>query len=235
MARGSRTWGQLRDEVRRSLLETNASASGWTNDLLLDIANRVRDDMEMELQETSEGFTVSWHDADIVDGQEAYSIPEQGGRFRRIVRIIDALDLEIPLEREEMVSTINYTGGNWPDEYYVPTYRLVDNHIVLSPPPTENISGGLRIEMESASLRISSDNDVLPQSWPLFAEAHFVYQIILEALDVEGAQSQENPSILQVRAARYAARWKMHCEERSRGRSYTEPLDIDSLSGDFWG
>ena len=232
MARGSRTLGQLRTEIRELLLETDANNSAWTTDLINSVFNRKKDYREMQLQNVGEGFTITIHDTDIVADQEEYSIPSQGGRLRRILRYVASQNLYIPLEREELNTTPEYTGGIYSDETYIPTYRLIDEYIVLSPPPSVAITSGLRIEMESTSARMTSDNDTLPGSWPLFAETLLVYDTALELLNIEFAQGAPPEGLITTLAqdrALYESRWAEYIARRSFGPIFAEPLNLDVL------
>lgn len=233
MVRAPRDFGTLREEIRRLINETSATNPGLDNALILDVFNRKKDYREMQLQDTGEGFSVTWHDADIVAGQTEYSLPAQVGRLRKISRYIASETLYVPLEREEKNTEPTYVGGSFGDESYLPNYRLVDNHIILSPPPTEDITNGLRIEMEAATDRIVNDDDCLPDSWPLFAETLLVYDTVMELYNAEFSQGIPPEGILTTLAndlARYEGMWLQYVDKRSFGPTYTEPFYVDILT-----
>jgi len=234
--RPSRNRGQLRTEIRRLVREPDENNSGWTNPEINDVINRMKDLREMQLQGTGEGFSVSINDTDLITDQAEYSLPEESGRVRRVIRFIETLGLFVPLEREEKIEEVTWVNGTFAglaftNENYVPTYRILDNHIILSPPPTFNLTDGLRIEMESATQRLDEDTDTLPGSWPIFAETLLVYDSAVGLYDMEYAQIAPPEGIIHslvVERDRYERQWWDYIQDRSFGPSYSQPLDLGS-------
>ena len=231
--RVARSFAELRAEIRRVLKEPDPNNSGWNNDMIADAFNRNKDAREMDLQDTGEGISITIHKASLVANQPDYSIPPQGSRLRRVLRFIDSQSLYIPLEREELQVYNTYTGGSYSDEDYIPTYRRIDNHFILTPPPSNNITDGLRIEMESATSRITADNQALPDSWPHFGETLLIYDTAIELLDIEFAQSPPPEGLLSslvATRAKYEQRWQKYISTLSFGPKFAQPLDVDRLS-----
>ena len=230
MARVALNKAQLISEVRILLREPNEEDSGWTNDELSGCLNRCMSRRDMQLQATGEGYGITVHDTDLVEDQEDYEIPTQGARVHRVLRYVAQDGVRIPLEREEHIDKPNYLnngvfGTFFNSETYLPTYRLVDNFILLSPPPPTDIDDGLRIELESPADRLIENTDTLPDAWPLFIEDLLIYDTAVEAYNLEMAISptqEQNLHSLARSRQEYEAAFMLYIQERNHSPSYLE-------------
>lgn len=230
--RVARTFGQLRDEIRRTMKESRPNDQGFSNDLILDVFNRCKDHREMDLTDTGQGHNVEVYYADLVADQEDYSIPTQGARTRRLLRYVASQNAFYPVEMEGMQMYPTYTGGIFSDETYFPTYRILGASYILTPPPSIDITAGLRIELESPSTRITADNDALPANWDFYGESLLVYDAAIELYDIEFAQTLPPEGLLSslvLKRNEYLAAWKKHIAQRSFGPRFVQPNNVDLL------
>lgn len=228
MARTRREWSDMRDEIRRHLRETDSSLSFWSDNNLLDFANLVKDQMEMQLQEAHEGYSNVRFTSDLVNGQTAYSLPEHASRVLRVMIVSSDGLTETPLLRMERLGEATSQGSSFGGDGYLPTYRIVDNQVFLEPAPPENRTDGFVVEIEAATARFVDDADKLPDSWPPTAESLFVMATVVMALDHEGAQSPLPQglysSYIRQRDS-FEDQWLNYIATRSFGRTYTVPFE----------
>ena len=230
--RVARTFAQLRAEIRRMVKESRPNDQGFSDDIILDAFNRCKDLREMDLTDTGQGHNIEVYYADLVAGQEDYSIPTQGARTRRLLRYVAAQNTFYPVEMEGLQIYPTYMGGIFSDENYFPTYRILGASYILTPPPSVDIPAGLRIELESPSSRITAVNQALPQNWDFYGESMLIYDTVIELYDIEGAQGMPTEGMLSslvIKRNEYLQAWKNHIPQRSFGPRYTQPMNIELL------
>lgn len=215
MPRGRRTWGTLRDVIRRRLRETNATFSYWSNTDLLDYANFSLDMRSMELDDAHEGWTADALRTDLVADQREYTAAEGQGRVLRVslVRNVGGEEVRLQLDREEhhvtdIYSKSNISIGEWG---YRPTYRLLGELILLEPAPSEDVTQGLEIEITNAPLFFSVDSSKLDLRFPVQLEELMILDVTEMALAVEAQQGNlpDPNSITRIQRLRreYEAKW----------------------------
>jgi hypothetical protein len=185
LPRSRRTTTDLFADFSRHLGELG-TAKHWDEDTFLLFLNDEKDLMEMQLQMRHEGFSQETWSTDIVANQTHYQIPTHVCRVKRVLRVRDGVS--VPLKRQERISTAETTEGASGE----PTYRMLDDYIVLSPPPDEAVTAGLKIEGEVASDRLSAGATV-PTSFPLFAETLLVLRCVGRAWAQEESEDATNP------------------------------------------
>jgi hypothetical protein len=208
----------LRGEVRSLLRE---SAEGyWTNAQLLEWANQSIDLRSMELGLAVEGYLTEEASDSIVSGTRNYAIPEGGGKIRRVLIVRDDGNgtYEVPVPRDERWHSPSYrptsavSGSGWR-----PTGRFVGSNLELTPTPRENITDGLRWEIECAGARLTGDASTLPLQFPDVAETLLIYDVVALALASENAQTEldkEYTSGLLALRDQYQDRWLAYIENR---------------------
>lgn len=215
--RERRNWSTIRAEIRRSLNDTGTTQH-WSDTDLLDYFNRAKDEREMDLFNSHEGWGVYRYNANIVANQEEYELPEETGRIKTVFYVSSDGQTKTVL-----VPDRQYTGSFiGDDETGVPrTYNLKDNHIYIYPTPTEAITNGLQLEIERLSERIANDNDELPDSWPGFAETLLVYDAVCKAIGVQATAAGDlgESQIAYVRSERerYERKWEDYVSTRTQG------------------
>lgn len=189
MARAARSLVELEGDVYRHLKE-NAATSFWTPAHLRMVLNERKDFWEMRLHHKHEGFSTEVYTADIEADEPYYSLEKYVGRLKRVARLYPAQKREVTLTRAERVSGSISTRSV--SALAIPTYRLVGRYIKLEPTPGEDVEGGLKIETEVASERLTADEDTLPADWPIFMETLLVLDTAQSLLDDEEAQDAES-------------------------------------------
>ena len=229
MVRIARNRAQLRSAARILLREPAGGSSGWSDAELNDIINRCKDRRDMQIQGFSQGYGIAIHDIDLVKDQTEVELPTEASRVHRVLRFLTEEGVYIPLEREEHIDSPEYnnTGvlaGVFTSSTYIPTYRLVDNFILLSPPPPTAITLGLRIEVESPADRLEEDTDTLPDAWPIFIEDLIIYDTTIEAYNMEDAISAAQEATLHslvISRKEYEADFLHYVSERNHSPTYT--------------
>jgi hypothetical protein len=228
MARTRRSLRELIDEVFRMLRETDDEF--FDRQDLIDLWNQAKDEREMELHGAHEGFGLARISTDLVAGQADYEIPEDMGRLKRVLRVVQGQ--EIPLGRDELWSgpVAQESTGSGPT--YLPSYRLVGSMIRLSPAPSaDEADPALIIEFEASTERMTEDTHKLPMDWPIFSETLLVLDTWEAAYQIErtmGEAPTEKYDVNPIRKRRdtFAAKWADYCETRSFGRSFAERFSL---------
>lgn len=189
MPRSRRTLSSLFGDFSRHLRELGVHKH-WDEDTFLLFFNEEKDLLEMQLQGRHEGFSIETWVTDIVEEQSHYKIPTHVARVKQVLRVYPGSSRVRPLVRDEQISTSRSTDSGSPNA--VPTYRMIDDYIVLSPTPSESVSGGLKIEAEVASDRLTSGSTV-PTSFPIFAETLLVLRAVGRAWAQEESEDAERP------------------------------------------
>lgn len=228
MPRARREWSALRAEIRRNLFETAPALSFWTDTLLQDLWNAAMDLRVIQMSNVEEGWVTDAFQTDLVSGQREYALPEGTGRVKRVTQVFRAGQLdeyEIPLTRWERLSEpMQQLGGA--SETTVFTYRLLGNLVILEPTPQSNVTSGLRIEMDFSPDRFDSDDDKLDLRFPDVLETLLVYDTVVLALAVEGAQGNFDPSraeTIRVFKGVYENAFLEYITTRSSGRVFNTP------------
>ena len=216
----------MRAEIRRLLRETDEASSFWDNTDLLDLWNQSKDYRELQLMQGHEGYGVVTLIRDIVDGKQAYELPETAERVKRISIETEDGKLQFPINRNERWNQPTWERTVGSSGFFLRhTYRIQGNHLFLDPKPTYDRKGGLIIEVEQLSERTISDTDKLPDSWPTFAETLLILDTAIAAYDMEGADAAGD-SILtsyMLRRTEYSSRWEDFIETRSFGLVFATP------------
>lgn len=228
MARVRRPWSQLKAEIYL-LLRQQEATSRFSAELLLACWNENKDLREMELGDQEEGVFVRRFYTDIVvppvNEPALYKFPPQISRLRRVLRIFEDGD-EKPLDRFERIGegvARNYSGSR---DLYLPTFRLMDDSIVLEPPPDFTQTDGLAFEAEVPPDLFADNMSMLSDSWPIYAETLLVLDTAISALDTEENQagnSQEIISGIWRRRERYEKRWELYTAARVKSRTFAAP------------
>lgn len=227
MPRTRLEWSALRDKVRRLLSETNAAASFWTNELLLDLWNAAMDLRIIQLANVDEGWMADALQTNIIAGQREYAMPEGITRCKRVAQVFNAGqsdEYEIPLVRAERLTEPLFQGGVSQDAIF--SYRLLGNLVILEPTPTSNITNGLLVEFDFAPTAFDQDSDTLDLRFPDVTENLLVYDTAVLALAVEGAQGNFDPTkaeTLRVFKAVYEGAFLELITTRSSGRVFSTP------------
>lgn len=195
--RSRRTQAQLETEVRRMLRETVVAESFWTAADILDAMNRCIDFRMLEMAEEGENWFVSQYVTNIVANQREYELPSNGGRPRRIaLRYTSGSQVaELDLWRNERIGEDYHSAsgsiGTWLGGR--PTARLLENLLLLEPPPTQAVTQGLLIEIEVAPPRLALTTDTIPDPFPDLFETLLIFDTWDELIGVEDAQGNTNP------------------------------------------
>lgn len=230
--RTARQWSVLRAEVRQILRETSSTNSFWSDALLLILWNQQYDLRIMELANQHEGWITECYHADIVAGQREYSMP--AGLITRVKRVNRVYPLGgnnvyvVPLTRFERFSEPLFDNPSSGVDS-TPTYRFLNELLILEPTPGQSVTGGLRLDVENAPAHFSLDTDTLPAQFPDLMETMLVYDTAQAALAVEGSQGNLPEAyvdhILRLRQE-YAARFFELTSERSFGRVFSSPFHL---------
>jgi hypothetical protein len=216
------------------LRETDEEDPFWTNALLLDMFNDNMDKRTMDLALSTEGWVTDEVTTDVEADQREYSLPEGTGRVKRvsIVKTTGTRTVETPLVRDERWSeqlvtdsTVNFTDS-------IPTYRLVGELIILEQPVGEDITDGLRIDIESSQARLTGDASKLTVKFPAVLETLLKYDTVVSALRHEaaqnatlgGAQAELDTGEYESERNELAIRWQLWVENRTEGRVFSEPM-----------
>jgi hypothetical protein len=211
-------------EIRLILHEPVAANSFWTDPELLMYFNMSIDKRVMELADAHEGWVTDGYTADLVAGQNSYTLPEGCGRVKRvlIVRTSGSTVVETPLIRNQKWSeravTTNVSGTDC-----LPTYRLMGEMLYLDPPYGKAITGGLKIEAETAPARLTAGASTLPQRFPDIMETVLEYDTCLLALAAEGSQGElpeGHVHHIRTEAAKVDRLFKEYIEGRTQGRTF---------------
>ena len=230
--RTRQTWGAMRAQIRRKLDSTDEANSHWTNELLLDLFNDAKERREARLMETYEGYTTEIVEWDLIENEPYYGLPEATFSVSRATITSTAGHTSgrtVPLQREENYYNITYSGaGNYTynEYYYVPTYRLINNYLELTPVPTSSGLGVLRIEAKTSSPIFTADSDILPDSWPPLTERLLVYDVVLLATKLEGALPDEAIALLDRERRAIEVDWLAAINPRSDGIVRAIPFDL---------
>lgn len=210
MARTRRQWSSLRTDIRRWLNDEDATTPHWSDADLLAFFNESKDEREMELLGTHEGYSIFRYNDDLVAGQQEYALPEEAGRIKTVFIVDSGGDKKRAIHQDRQFSG-TYQGDNTEAGYNAFTYSLKDNHLFLYPCPSASVTDGLQLEIEIATDRIASDSDKLPDSWPPFAETLLVFDTAISALSqqatAEGDLGDSQLNFLLRRRSRYEERW----------------------------
>lgn len=230
MARTRKQWSVLRATIRQMLRETVSAKSEWTDAQLLDYWNMSQDMRSMQLAEQYEGWTVDRVTADLVAGQSLYTWPEGAGRVLRVL-LKDTRGTEttyLDLERDEhygddfMIATSAAVGKDG----LRPTQRLMGELIVIEPPPSAAVTGGLILEMDNAPLDFTGDTSKVDLRFPIQIETLLVYDTVNLALAVEDhmgnsqAQDPRARSRFEMIRSDYESWWAEYIALRSQSRTF---------------
>lgn len=231
MPRARRDWTAMLAEIRRLLRETTAASSFWSDALLLDLFNQSIDLWVMRLAATHEGWVTDRLQTDTVADQRQYTIPEGVGRIKRVLmqHTQGNTVVEYPLRRAERFGTslVTRSGTNQLNRTQDRSYRIVGDLLYIEPPPTEAVTNGLILEVESAPSRLTTGTDKLDQRFPDAAETLFIYETVILALAVEDAQGADTTARLNALKGQrdlYAASFQEFVEQRSYGLISSEPF-----------
>lgn len=173
--------------------------------------------MEMQLQDRHEGFSIEEYTTDLVAEQSHYEIPTHIGRVKRVIRVSDDGTSMVPLLRQENLSTpTSLTSSSTQSKM---TYRMIDDYIVLYPTPASAVTGGLKIEGEVATDRMTSE-DTLSRSFPMFAETLLVLRCVARAWAQEESEDTTRPlpTFFQRKLAEYEQVFASYTTTRTFGR-----------------
>lgn len=229
MTRTRRTWGALRPEIYLLLLQTEGNEGSIGEPTLRLLWNQCKDRRQMELEDNDEGFFVRRFYTAIapppVNEPHLIQFPSAIDRVKRVLRIFEDGD-EKALHRAERYSegvARFFTGSR---DGYLPTYRLMDDAIVLEPPADFTQADGIAIEAEAPDDLFLDDDSSLSSSWPVFAEFLLELDTAIAALDTEEYQAGSSAEIvsgLRIRRRDYEDAWYQHIAERTRGRTFASP------------
>lgn len=227
MARTRRSLRELIDEVFRMLRETEGDF--FDRQDLVDLWNQAKDEREMELHGTHEGFGLVRVSTSLVAGEPDYEIPEDMGRLKRVLRVSQGM--EVPLARDELWSGTVQQESSGSGVTYLPSYRLKGSSLRLSPAPSADEADGIIIEFEATTERMTEDAHKLPLDWPIFSETLLVLDTWEAAYQIErtmGEAPSEKYDVNPIRKRRdvFAAKWSDYCETRSFGRSFAERFSL---------
>lgn len=230
------TWGTLKAKVRRILRETTASTSYWSDTLLLDLVNHAMDQRQAEMAEMHDGWTVQAYLADTVANQREYALPEGVERVRAVyLRYVSGSQVEeIQLSRDDRIGQDYYQPASGTTYRFAgprPTYRLLDNLILIEPPDPEARTNGMRVEIDALAPAITGDSDKLALMFPLTTETLLVYDVVLMALGVESSQGNEaqemsQPNHLIRFHRRLEQAWRDEIAVRNQSRVYGAAFDL---------
>lgn len=227
-SRTRRTWAELRAIIRVLLRDLTAGGRpGYFEDSdLLTYMLLERDRLEMLLGETHEGVNVVRYKTNRVANLAFYPVPNVSNRVRRVL-LRDTNGNEVPLERLER-HTEGTVGNSSSNLVYTPTYRLLNDSVVIDPAPPETVTNGLVIEVETARDLVTQDSDtVIPTDWPMFCETWLAYATALRAFDSEGAQGPEPEGLYRsyVDALnQFEVQLREFVQTRSFGRTFSTGL-----------
>lgn len=228
MAGSRRTWSELRTEIRYTLREPPDVPSFWDDTELLYLFNQERDRLGLKLGLTYENKMVTELTTDLVAGQSHYQVYTPTNRIIRLGYVYPDGRVEPMSRNEDMREPLPASGTGSP--LTVPTYRVIGNFIALNPIPNESRSGALRIEVEEALDRVSSDStQAIPTDWPIFCETYLVLATALAAFDVEGAQGPHPEGIyssIQRRLEKYEVELEQYLETTALSPQYSQPFRL---------
>lgn len=222
MPRERLTWAQHRELIRRYLGDLEEPFA-FGDDLLLQGWNASMDEVSMDLGVLAQSYTVVRFVEDLVAGQAFYALPGNVTTTPRVFRIFTARsNREIELTFDEKVASgshpVSYEGDG-----YLPTYRLVGQHVRLDPAPAQDETGGLAIYAEIAEEGFSGDDSRLPVSWPILCEellristSLYVFEQEQESGGDRGGESNASILGLAIRRRRYESKLHDFLERRRR-------------------
>lgn len=216
MPRSRRTASSLYDDFARHLRELGTSHH-WDETTFLLFLNEEKDLMEMQLQDRHEGFSIETWTTDLVAEQSHYQIPTHVARIKRVLRVSDDGSSMVPLLRQEHLSTpTSLDSANTQSKM---TYRMIDDYIVIYPTPSSAVTGGLKIEAETATDRMSSGS-TLSTSFPMFAETLLVLRCVARAWAQEESEDTTRPlpTFFQRKLAEYEQTFMSYTTTRTFGR-----------------
>jgi hypothetical protein len=216
-------------EIRQLLRETTAADSFWTDAELLAYWNQAMDLRVMDLAEAHEGWVTDIVDADTVQGQTEYTLPEGTGRVKRLLWVTGQGNQTVytPMIRDERWNSSLVQDSTAFGTGSIPAYRLVGELILLEPAPATSRTNGIRIEVESAPARFTTGTDELAQRFPDIMETLLIYDTWDIALGVEDAQGNIDPSAqgrLKKFHQKYEGRFINFIETRTFGKVFAQPF-----------
>lgn len=225
MSRALRPLSDLITEVQTLLGEP--SSAFFTSDLLKTLFNQCLTRRVVALHNTYENWITETATADLVADQATYQLPEGIGRVVRVI-IVTTDGYERVLDQERKNDGV--WVGTAESSLEPMTYRLIDTHVELSPPPYSARTGGLKIEYEAYPDRMTDDGDKLPTAMGVGYEDLLVLDTAVAALDYESAQSGTDEraglaaSFLRRRAELEDA-IALNSSERTLGRVFGRAFD----------
>jgi hypothetical protein len=225
-------WSSLRDDQIYPLLR-ETSAGYWSATLLLSLANHSLDQRALELGEAHEGWISQAYLADTVAGQREYALPEGTERVRGVyLRYTTGNSVEeLQLARNDRIGQDYYStdvNASYRQGGVRPEYRAMDNLILIEPPTSETLTGGLRLELDALPPKLTGDASVLSLLWPMSTETLLVYDTVLLALGVEDSQGNQDDNTQahsQIKAfhRRLESSWREMIAVRNQSRVYGTP------------
>lgn len=169
------------ERVRRFLHEINEATSHYSDTFLKQIFNDAYRRRCAQLVMAHEGYFTDVATRDLKADQERYAWPNG---FERLLKmeLVRTDGRTVPLRRQERHYSIKSTSSGTQDSY-LPTYRPIGSGFVLEPAPSEDITGGLRIEYTGVPAELEADEDVLHPDFPKTFSSLLVYDTVVTALD----------------------------------------------------
>ncbi len=230
MPRARRDWTAMMVEIRQLIREDTAAF--WEDAELLAYFNQSIDLRVMELGEQHEGWITDAVITSVVANQREYTLPEGTGRVKRVVVVYDASTnpVEVPLTRNERWSdSMAQNSGSQGRAGDPPTYRLMNNLVMIEPPIAVAMTNGLRIEVESSPDRLAIGADKLDLRFPDVMETLLIYDCALMALAVEGAQGNMPEGYvdhIQIVQRKYERAFSEYTAQRSHGRVFGDAFNL---------
>ena len=230
----ARSRSELVTEVRRFIHEPDSSNSGWDDAEIIDWLNRSLRRREMQLYNTAENYGFAIYDLNMEADQPFYEIPTQGVRLKRVLRRDTTNGLYYTLDREEQIDKVTQDNTNGPlvdTSLYIPTYRVLNNSIELTPPPPADITNGLRIEVEEAGSLLTTDASTLPDSFPFYVEDLLVYDTVKGLYAAEGSLASEEQDsewqLLRTIAQEYELAWQEYIRNKTFSQTRADGWTLD--------
>lgn len=225
MARARREMSELISDARRKLNDgTDGSTSYWSDADMLAYLQESFDELEMMLLANHEGYNTTVYDADIVQGQRDYPLPEEVTTVKRVFYVRSGGKVALEEDRQHYGYYLDDDTTGEPL-----TYRLVDNAVVLYPTPGNNVTGGLSVEADISADRLSLTSK-LPDSFPPQSETYLITCTAIKALEAQSVDSDLANSQLEA-----LVRGKVRMERRLEDMAYRRSYGITTNPGFDWG
>jgi len=148
------TLAQLRSRVRFNLGEVN-SEQRFFNESINNHLNEGYQQYQLKLMENGEGDLAVVVNVDLVANQEAYLVPDDWVKMRKLSRVTTFGTT--PLRTFERIEQPNVTVSGNSGDWYLPTYRMRGRFFILEPYPTFSQTSGLIQEYYALKPALTAD------------------------------------------------------------------------------